>query len=157
MLLWGGGEAMVDIGFTGTAAGMTPAQAARVEGLLRAAGGGVFRHGMCKGSDAEASLIAHRLGYRVVGYPGHGADGVARREGYADEVRAAKPFLDRDSDIADDCMVLIATPRGDREVMRSGTWATVRRAEKLRRGLLIAAPSGVVVNYYDVRLKKSRR
>jgi hypothetical protein len=79
----------------------------------------------------------------VIGYPGHGADGVVNREGYADLQREPKPFLDRNTDIARDCTVLLATPRQPREIRYSGTWSTVRRGRRFKRGIMIVEPSGL--------------
>ncbi len=57
----------------------------------------------------------------------------------ADEVRPAAPSLVRNKNIVSeitDGAVLIACPRSPREEQRSGTWATVRQADRIRRGVL---------------------
>ncbi len=45
-------------------------------------------------------------------------------------VLESKPYLERNRDIVDASEVLIACPSTREEVMRSGTWATVRYARK---------------------------
>lgn len=50
------------------------------------------------------------------------------------EERPAKPYLERNKDIANEGIDgLIAAPSGWVEELRSGTWATVRYARKLKR------------------------
>jgi hypothetical protein len=72
-----------------------------------------FHHGDCKGADREAAIIvrANEDHIRIVPHP------------------AKKGFeLQRDKEIVAAVDILIAAPRTDKEVLRSGTWATVRYA-----------------------------
>jgi hypothetical protein len=59
-----------------------------------------------------------------------------------------KGYLDRDHDIVDMSYLLIATPQTFDEQTRSGTWATVRYARKLRSKLLIIYPDGDIEREY---------
>jgi len=52
--------------------------------------------------------------------------------------------LERNSDIVADSDLLLATPRFYEEELRSGTWATVRRARKANKPLIIVWPNGKV-------------
>ena len=45
------------------------------------------------------------------------------------EIRTPKPYLERNQDIADETGILLACPSGFKEVLRSGTWATIRRGK----------------------------
>jgi hypothetical protein len=129
---------MKKIGFTGTSRGMTPEQKIRVRELLtqyRIAGATDFHHGLCIGADQEAAEIAHLLGYHIIAHPGFNpknpTNRIYRSEfPHNDEIHAEKPFIKRDHDIVDATDHLIAAPLTWEEEIRSGTWATVRYAEK---------------------------
>lgn len=49
----------------------------------------------------------------------------------------AAGYLDRDDALAQACTHMVAFPSTGREQQRSGTWATVRRARKLDRPVLV--------------------
>ena len=126
------------IGFTGTSRGMSGFQKTRLAQELSAVPTGTrpeFHHGDCVGSDAEAAAIARDLGYRIVGHPPVNA--LARAFFPSDEEWEPQPYLVRDHDIVDVTDRLIAAPRRDLEVLRSGTWATIRYARKINRPLTL--------------------
>jgi hypothetical protein len=54
------------------------------------------------------------------------------------------PPLERNKHIVHNCGWLIAAPKEDSETLRSGTWATIRYARKLRRPITIVFPNGEV-------------
>lgn len=97
-----------------------------------------FHHGDCVGADSQASVIAGRLGFRIVLHPP--LDPKKRAYNIADLVLQARPYLERNHDIVDACDVMFATPREMHEVLRSGTWATIRYARKCRKDLLVIQP-----------------
>lgn len=111
---------MIRIGFTGTRKGMSAHQQRLFEWLLRALAPGrlsggerEFHHGAAYGADTQAALIAARFdGVRIVPHP------------------AGKDPLKRNREIVAQCDLLIAAPHTDVEVLRSGTWYTVRRARE---------------------------
>jgi hypothetical protein len=135
---------LVDVGFTGTQKGMTDAQAATLKVALVSLAPGRFHHGGCIGSDAEADAIAYSLGYEMHLHPPIKRDKVANlwRDISKDTVYEAREYLDRDTDIAKAAQILIATPRETHEVMRSGTWATIRRGRKHSTFVVIIWPDG---------------
>ena len=130
------------IGFTGTQRGMTPAQAREVERQF--ALGTVLHHGDCVGADHEAHSIARKLGMIIVLHPPN--SGVKRAYCQADKVMPPAPYLIRNHEIVDASKILIAAPKESSEVLRSGTWATIRYAN--RQGVLvrIVLPSGAVIS-----------
>jgi hypothetical protein len=136
--------ALVDVGFTGTQKGMTDAQAKTLLVALASLAPGRFHHGGCIGSDAEADAIAHSLGYEMHLHPPIKIDKIANlnRDLSKDTVYEAKDYLIRDTDIAKAAQVLIATPRERHEVMRSGTWATIRRGRRYSTFVVIIWPDG---------------
>ena len=92
-----------------------------------------FHHGGCKGADTEASRIAATLGIHVVCHPP--IDKKAIGDYYADKVLPEKEYLDRNRDIVDCTDCLIATPKENFEVVRSGSWYTVRYARKQNKNV----------------------
>jgi hypothetical protein len=128
------------IGFTGTHKGACLAQLEELSPKLQAlkdAGFDEFHHGMCIGADEQAARIAKVIGFRVVAHPGLARDPknmLYRSEWDGnDEVREAKPFIERDHDIVDETEVMLATPLTCAEQVRSGTWTTIRYAKKQGR------------------------
>ena len=130
------------IGFTGTAAGMTQAQLASAEDVYVALNGNVLHHGLCIGSDEQMHHIAARHAAAIIGHPPVNEYKLARCE--CREYRQKKPYLVRNQDIVDESDVLLATPKGNEEELRSGTWSTVRYARKQHKLIFIIWPNGVV-------------
>ena len=143
----------MNVGFTGTHRGMTEPQKYGVRRLLtnyllQMAGQRVrFRHGLCVGSDDQSACIAHELGFYVIAYPGFppkDPENLSNRGlfQFNDEVMPAGPFLDRDKLIVDASSIMLATPFTKQEVIRSGTWATVRYARRVHKPVILIYPDG---------------
>jgi len=130
------------VSFTGTQDGMTSPQRWRVISLLAETNAREFHHGDCVGADEEASGLAKAEHYKVHVHPASDVAPRKRAHSYADHVHEAKPALKRNTDLATVCTVLIATPKEYEEVVRSGTWSTIRRAKKLKREIYIVFPDG---------------
>lgn len=132
----------MNIGFTGTRHGLTWAQRGRLIHLLRYSFNppGVFHHGDCVGADAMAHDLARRAGYQIVRHPSLNP----KHRAFCNEgvQRKLKRYLDRNHDIVDESDILIACPYQAKEVMRSGTWATVRYARKKGKPVILMFPSG---------------
>ncbi len=133
------------IGFTGTRNGMTRLQRAFV---LRAIGQchvTEVHHGACIGADKDFHNIALLLKAPIIIHPGVNKNGYCYSRAScpnAKEVKPEKFFLDRDKDIVNSVDLLIATPKGHKEELRSGTWATVRYAREKNKHLLVVFPDG---------------
>jgi hypothetical protein len=134
-------------GFTGPRDGLTSFQRVNLLGLLVELRPREARHGDCVGADAEMHLLCAALGVRVRIHPPdvdrHRAFCHFFVPGCVDEVCDPKPYLVRDHDIVDNSDYLVATPKGA-EVVRSGTWATVRYARELRLPVFLLHPDGRV-------------
>lgn len=129
------------VGFTGTQDGMTDQQHEVVRQLFEQLGAhAVLHHGMCVGSDEQAHRLGRARGWYVVGHPCT----VAAKQVVldVDVLRPVKPPLDRNTDIVYESQYLVATPAEDREVLRSGTWATVRRGRKRGIPVYLVLPDG---------------
>lgn len=130
------------IGFTGTRKGMTEFQKKEVELILIFHRGGTVHHGDCIGADAEFHLIAKKYSYMVIVHP---ASGVGKQRAYCSGVALilpTKPPLIRNHLILDSCDIMIATPAQYHEIMRSGTWATIRYAKKIGKIIHVIYPGG---------------
>jgi hypothetical protein len=134
------------VGFTGTRKGMTDAQKATVavilENLKNENNVALAHHGDCLGADAEFHALAKAAGYKTVGHP---CD-ISNQRAYCqvDECMEVKRPLIRNRDIVNYSTVLIACPKGSKEEVRSGTWATIRFARRINWPLLLVFPDGRV-------------
>lgn len=133
---------MKALGFSGTRKGMTTSQIQLVFALmgtwLNMHDGLIFRHGDCPdGADQQAAHLAMALGYHVIAHPG-----APLSPGTGHLLLKVKPPLKRNEDIAELSTVLLATPGEKKEVLRSGTWATVRYARKLKKMIVLVYPDG---------------
>jgi len=128
------------IGGTGTREGATQPQLDALRETLEGLGGTHYHHGVCVGFDAQSHAVARGLGLRVVGHPPVRTDLMATLD--LDEERDPLPYLARDRRIVLETHLLVACPRGREEELRSGTWATVRAARRLRRPLVLIYPDG---------------
>jgi len=138
------------IGFTGTRQGLTVQQEMNLDDLLSdiaidtAADDSPieFHHGDCIGADAQAHDIVDALpDRRIIIHPPSDPKYRAFKEG--DEVRDEASYLERNTDIVDEGEdLLIACPKEGQEVLRSGTWSTIRRGRKAGRPVVIIYPDG---------------
>lgn len=116
------------IGYSGPRLGMTSWQRRKVRLFLEAAKPQLVVHGDCVGGDAEFDAIAAELGIRRRARPCTIAKMRARCR--AEEITPPRPPLDRNRDILADAGFMIFTPATTEEVRRSGTWATIREAQR---------------------------
>lgn len=122
------------LGFTGTQEGMSARQKAAFRQMLRDRGVTELHHGDCVGADSDAHDIAVACGVpRIVIHPPEDPVKRAwchRRDNGTTEVfvKPEKDYLPRNRDIVNQTQMLTAAPRTMVEVIRSGTWATVRFA-----------------------------
>lgn len=130
-------------GFTGTQQGMSPDQRATLRNYL-AGGSGELHHGDCVGADAEAHAVAMECGYCPVLHPPTNYSKRAWCEVPRHLMRREKPYLDRNRDIVDETVALIATPAEFDEQPRGGTWYTVRYARKRGKAVVLIFPDGTI-------------
>lgn len=133
----------INVGFTGTSHhdGMNDFQHDSVERLLKWLHPKKVHHGDCVGADYHFDVITKRLGiYRVLHPP---TDDKKRAFCKTEEERVPYPYLVRNKHIVNETKVLIATPKETEEVLRSGTWSTIRYARKLNRAIALVLPNEV--------------
>ena len=130
------------IGFTGTRKGMTFEQKKQLVKYLLTVSkhDKEFHHGDCIGADAEAHRIAVQCGFSIYKHPPE--DDSYRAYCFLGDEYEPKEYLARNKDIVNTTDVLIATPKSNKEEIRSGTWSTVRYAEKNNKEVIIISPDG---------------
>ena len=131
----------VYVGITGTQDGVTEAQFSSLKELIELLFMNEIHGGDCVGFDAECITLVQEIRPEVktVGHPP--LDSKKRAFLEYDELREEKTFLERNHNIVDETGYLLACPNGP-EVLRSGTWATIRYARKLNRPIIILWPDG---------------
>lgn len=130
------------IGFTGTQKGMSLSQKKKFKTILEQLLSDnffdvQFHHGDCVGADNEAHNIVDQYlsADRIYIHPP--TNDKKRAWCFSYHLLPVKSYLERNHDIVDTCDVLIATPKEQDEVLRSGTWATIRYAQKQNKKVII--------------------
>lgn len=128
------------VGFSGTRAGMTSEQYREVRGWVAARLASIVavHHGCCVGADVDFHNICVDLGLikLIQLHPSNnrGTNKLLELRQMADVAKIwpeGEP-LERDQVIVSCSSVLLITPQSDDEVVRSGTWATKRKADRMR-------------------------
>jgi len=131
------------IGFTGTQKGMTLHQKEMVEVILTYHKYITFlsevHHGNCIGADDEFNTISKAYCPKRVAHPASDTPG-KQAHGFCETILPAKPALVRNHDIVDAVDIMIATPKERQEVLRSGTWATIRYCRSQEKLIHIIYP-----------------
>lgn len=128
----------VIVGFTGTQHGMTDQQKFQLQRELTRRQVSSFHHGDCIGADAEAHSVAEFLNLPIEIHPTTGSKR-AFCSG-AIKIHQSLPPLVRNTHIVNASHILIAAPRQRVEVLRSGTWATIRYARKTGKEVIYLWP-----------------
>ncbi len=118
------------VGFTGTREGMTQHQKEQFALKINELNTTEFHHGDCEGADAEAHDIIRAIFPHIwiVGHPPTKSNKRAFK--VCDEMRSPADYIPRDKNIVNDTEFLIGAPLTDEEIIRSGTWTTIRHAIK---------------------------
>lgn len=118
------------VGVTGTREGMSQHQKEQFVIKFCELNVTEFHHGDCLGADAEAHDIVREFfpDVHIVCHPP--ISSYMRAYTKCDEMRAPKDYIPRDKDIVNETDYLIGAPLTDAEVIRSGTWTTIRHARK---------------------------
>ncbi len=133
------------VGFTGTRRGMSQYQFERIAAFIDEHDDITeFHHGDCVGADAEAHDIFEAIdGCTIVIHPPkafrHRAFKHERYFFISGKMRLHKPlpYLERNHALVDATDMLVATPFEDKEIRRSGTWATIRYAQLVDKPIYI--------------------
>ena len=116
------------IGFTGTRKGLTEIQKLRLKFYLFEHSSEIVEvhHGDCNGADAEFHKLCEELRLKIIIHPPTNPSNRAFCK--SDHILPENEYLTRNRHIVDSCDVLLATPKGLSEELRSGTWHAIRYA-----------------------------
>lgn len=127
------------VGFSGTREGMNDFQKGHVSAFLKkwfdesqAAVEIWFHHGDCIGADEQSHRIAKELNYYVHLHPPLDEKYGAHLASECDKVDPPYSYHGRNHRIVIASNVLIMTPKSA-EILRSGTWATIRYARAMNK------------------------
>ena len=125
------------VGFTGTREGMSQYQKEQFALKLYELNPTEFHHGDCEGADAEAHDIVRMFfpHVRIEVYPPKSTYRQAFKKG--DFHHPPESYLTRDYKIVDRTDYMFGAPLQDTEIIRSGTWTTIRYARKQNKPLTI--------------------
>lgn len=98
-------------------------------------------HGDCIGADKEFHDICLARKIPVVVHPPTDNKARANCSG-ALLVLPTKKYIERNKDIVNNTDILVAFPPTQDEILRSGTWTTIRYAKKVGKPLYIIYPNG---------------
>jgi hypothetical protein len=132
------------IGITGSRDGMTLIQQQTFETIINKNIHLIeeIHHGDCNGVDS----IVHHLYSGTIKMIVHPPTiNTCRAYCQSDFIMPPLPYLDRNKQIVNNCNVIIAVPNTMTEVIRSGTWSTIRYAKKCKKTYLIIYPDGNVL------------
>ena len=125
------------VGFTGSREGLSYTQMMQLEEVVRGLSPDNGIHGDCIGSDADFHYICKTvLRIPIIIRPCNLNEQRAFCRG-AVIVHPAKAPIERNHDIVNECNILIACPKEESEILRSGTWATVRYARKIGKKVIM--------------------
>lgn len=122
-------------GFSRTRNGLNENQKNQIIKLLEENNIKEVRHGDCIGADTYFHNLCQNKNINIIIHPPHVS--IMRSFCQSPYILKPKPYLDRNKDIVDNCDILIACPENDIEVMRSGTWSTIRYAKKMNKPVLL--------------------
>lgn len=144
------------LGFTGTSEGLTLAQKRGLYTVVREFHPREVHHGDCVGADDYFHDVIRSYFpdcKRIIHPPDNPKKRAFCGESPNDIILPEKPYLARNQDIVNAAKVLIACPKEFKEVVRSGTWSTVRRAAKRNIPIYILLPDGKLETRYNDQKK----
>ena len=92
-------------------------------------------HGDCVGADKMFHDICEENNFKIIIHPPNNDS--LRAFCKSEFIFEPKEYLKRNKDIVNSVDILIAFPSTQFEVIRSGTWQTIRYARKLKKKILI--------------------
>lgn len=101
-------------------------------------------HGDCIGVDKIFHDICTDKNIKIIIHPPD--NNLNRAYCKSDFIEPEKKYLIRNHDIVNACDFILAFPAGNQEILRSGTWATIRYAEKTGKKYNIVYPNGTIKN-----------
>ena len=126
------------IAFTGNRYGLKEDQQKEIIKIFDTYQNITVMHGDCVGADTDFHNLCveykktRQIQIQIHIFPP--IDNKLRAFNNGDLIMSPKPYLKRNEDMVKKCDILIACPTNkDKEVLRSGTYATIRKAIKLNK------------------------
>jgi len=133
------------LGITGTRNGLSEPQFDVIKELISEDDTITHLHeGDCIGVDAQITHMFQVLHPKVIIVRHPALKRTTQYGGFYHETRKRKGYLERDQDNVNESDCLWAAPKGT-EIIRSGTWATVRMARKKGIPITIIMPDGKAI------------
>lgn len=129
------------IGFTGTKKGMNVVQVAEIENFVKILSPTEAHHGDCVGADFQFHTVCFEFSVPIFVHPPLNPKYRAGASNYH-AIMEPEEYLVRDRRIVDSVDYMLAAPFTNMEVLRSGTWSTIRYATDVGRRLSIVYPDG---------------
>lgn len=102
-----------------------------------------MHHGCCVGVDAYITVLCRLRSWTIVAHPPINRAYFSSISYNSSDIKLQdEEYLVRNQIIVIDTNMLLAVPETEEEVVRSGTWSTVRFARTLAHPILIVWPSG---------------
>ena len=127
------------IGFTGAQGGMNASQYKQVSEFIQVFAPTEVHHGDCIGVDTDFHNICANKAKIIIHPPSNNSKRSYCKGG---SVLCQKPYLQRNKDIVDSSDILFACPIS-KEILRSGTWSTIRYAKKCNKIIIIFHPDSI--------------
>jgi hypothetical protein len=134
------------IGMSGSRDGMSDKALLVLQQFLKSNDIVEVHHGDCVGSDTIFHDQSVSFNIRTIAHPPNNDSN--RSLCKSDTIRQVKPYLVRNKNIVDETDMLIAIPSTKDEIIRSGTWSTIRYAKKTNKKILIIFQDGTEQNIY---------
>jgi hypothetical protein len=104
-----------------------------------------LHHGCCIGADESIALTASLRDYFIIGHPPINEQFLSSiAVALSNKLMPAQEYLDRNHNIVDATAMLLALPISRDQILRSGTWSTIRYARTKNRPITIIYPDGTV-------------
>lgn len=137
---------MKSLGFTATREKVTPEQEITLTRILIqnfVYGYREFHHGCCVNGDELGAKLAKQVGYTVIAHPPTNKTLFSQHSFDISDIRQPElDYIQRNERIVEASNILLAVPGTPEEVVRSGTWATIRYARKCSKLRVIIFPDG---------------
>ncbi len=134
------------LGITGTRQGLTDTQRGHAVNIARTHTFTEVHHGDCVGVDEQVAMIIKRFqpNCSIISHPP--TNPMHRAFTPCSQLHSPRSYLQRNKDIVEESDVLIAFPKESGEVIRSGTWATIRHARAKGIPVLVVYPNDKILD-----------
>jgi hypothetical protein len=126
------------VGITGSRNNLSKEQLDKFIKFLKDNNPAEIHHGDCIGADSMCHDIAESFNIKIVIHPPD--NNTMRANKKSDNIMQVEKYLKRNHNIVDTTDILVAFPPTKEEILRSGTWATIRYAKKKNKQVFIIFP-----------------